>query len=189
MNELTEAGPTVGRKPAPPGWERETTRARPAPPAALGLAEWLSLGALAFGALHTLIDFGAGLFPLQGAVSPAVGAVLGLTSLVLVWWAISLAAAARGVGGGLASLAVLGLGWTLLANGYPIVFCPPPCPAAAPLGDVSHLGSLAFGLVAPGAALWALRRRRLKVGWRLPASAAALAVATLVALANAVTPR
>ncbi len=164
------------------------TMARPAPSAALGLPEWLGLGALAFGTLHMLLDFGIGLFPLQGPVSPAVGAALVLISLIHVWWAVSLAAAAQGQGGGLASLAVLGFGWTLLANGASIGFCPLPCPVAAPLADAAHLGSLTFGLVAPAAALWALRRRRLRVAWRLPAGAAALAVATLVALANGAAP-
>lgn len=154
----------------------------------LGIAEWLSLGALAFGVLHMLMDFGVGLFPLQGPVTLAVGGALVLISLIHVWWAVSLAAAARGLGGGLASLAVLAFGWTLLANGFPIVFCPLPCPAAAPLSDVAHLGSLALGLAAPVAALWEIRQRRLKVDWPLPISALVLTVATLVALANAAAP-
>jgi len=50
---------------------------------------------------------------------------------------------------------------------------------------VAHLGSLAFGLAAPATALWALRQHRLKVGWRLPAAAAALVLTSIVALANA----
>jgi len=60
----------------------------------------------------------------------------------VVWWTVSIAAAASGLGGGLASIAVLAFGWTLLTNGYSIVFCPPPCPVAAPLADVAHLGSV-----------------------------------------------
>jgi hypothetical protein len=67
------------------------------------MAEWLSLGALAFGTLHMLLDFGVGLFPLQGAVAPMVAAATVLTSLMPVWWAVSLADAARGRGGGLAN--------------------------------------------------------------------------------------
>jgi hypothetical protein len=53
------------------------------------------------------------------------------------------------VGGGVASAAILGLGWTLLTNGYPIVYCPPRCPEAAPLSDVAHLASIVFGIAAP----------------------------------------
>jgi hypothetical protein len=121
-------------------------------------------------------------------VSPAVAGALLLTSLIEVWWAVSLAAVARGLGGGIASLGVLAFGWTLLTNGSSIVFCPPPCPVAAPMGDVAHLGSIAFGLAATVASVWALTRRRLKLGWRLPAGAAALVLASIVFLANAPPP-
>src|SRR5918997_2002212 len=119
---------------------------------------WLGLAAMAVGTLHILLDFGVGLFPMGGRLSPAVGATVVLVSLVHVWWVVSLAAGARGNGGGVASAAVLGLGWTLLINGYPIVFCPPACPYAAPLSDVAHVGSLVLGIVAPAAAIWALWR-------------------------------
>jgi hypothetical protein len=150
-----------------------------------GVAEWLGLAALAFGSLHILLDASVGLFPTQGPVSAAVAATFVLTSLILLWWAVSIAAAASGVGGGLASVAVLAFGWTLLTNGSAIVFCPPPCPVAAPLADVAHLGSLGSGLAATVGAVWALRQRRLRAGWRLPAGAAALVLASIVALANA----
>jgi hypothetical protein len=161
---------------------------QPRPTFNLGAAEWLGLAALAFGSLHIMLDFSVGLFPTQGPVSAMVAATFVLTTLILVWWAISIAAAASGLGGGLASVAVLAFGWTLLTNGSAIVFCPPPCAVAAPLADVAHLGSLASGLVATVAAVWALRQRRLWPGWRLPAGAAALVLASIVALANAVPP-
>jgi hypothetical protein len=166
----------------------ESTRHQRTPTFRFGVAEWLGLAALAFGSLHILLDFGIGLFPTQGPVSAAVAASFVLTSLILVWWAVSIAAAASGLGGGLASVAVLGLGWTLLTNGYSIVYCPPPCPVAAPLSDVAHVGSLVSGLAATVGAASALRRRRLRVGWRLPAGAAALVVASIIALANAAQP-
>src|SRR5262245_15607587 len=105
---------------------KPTTRQR-TPAFGFGLAEWLGLAALAFGSLHILLDAGVGLFPTQGPASAAMAAVFVLSSLILVWWAVSIAAAASGQGGGLASVAVLTLGWTLLTNGYPIVYCPPPC--------------------------------------------------------------
>jgi hypothetical protein len=95
------------------------------------------------------------------------------------------AAAASGLGGGLTSVAVLAFGWTLLTNGSAIVFCPPPCPVAAPLADVAHLGSLGFGLAATVGAVRAVWQRRLRPAWRLPAVAAALVLAAIVALANA----
>jgi hypothetical protein len=153
-----------------------------------GAAEWLGLAALGFGSLHILLDFSVGLFPTQGPVSAPVAATFVLTTLILLWWAVSIAAAVNGLGGGLASMAVLAFGWTLLTNGSSIGFCPPPCPVAAPLADVGHLGSLASGLVATVGAVWAIRQRRLRVGWRLPAGAAALVLASIIALANAAQP-
>jgi hypothetical protein len=153
-----------------------------------GAAEWLGLAALAFGSLHILLDFGVGLFPTQGPVSAPVAAAFVLTSLILVWWAVSIAASASGLGDGLVSTAILAFGWTLLTNGASIVFCPTPCPVAAPLADVAHLGSLTAGFAATVGALWALKQRRLASGWRLPAGAAALVVASMVALGNAAKP-
>ncbi len=166
----------------------ESTPHQDTPTLSFGLAEWLGLAALAFGSLHILLDFGIGLFPTQGPVSAAVAASFILTSLILLWWAVSMAAAVSGLGGGLASVAVLAFGWTLLTNGYSVVFCPPPCPVAAPLADVAHLGSLASGLAATVGAAWALRQRRLRAGWRLPAGAAALVLASIIALGNAAQP-
>jgi hypothetical protein len=145
---------------------------------------WLSLAAMMAGTLHILLDASVGLFPARGTLAPAVAAALVLISLIHAWWAISLAAGARGVGGGVASAAILGLGWTLLTNGSAIAYCPPPCPAGAPLTDVAHIGSLVLGIVAPAAAIWALWRRRVRVGWVLPAGALVLVVATIWALAN-----
>jgi hypothetical protein len=146
---------------------------------------WLSLAAMTAGTLHILLDASVGLFPARGNLAPMVGAALLLIALVHAWWGVSLAAGARGVGGGVASAAILGLGWTLLTNGSVIVYCPPPCPEAAPLGDVAHIGSIVFGVAAPAAAVWALWRRRARVGWVLPAVAVVLVLATIWALAGA----
>lgn len=162
-----------------------STAHQPTPPFSFGLAEWLGLGAMGFGSLHILLDFGVGLFPTQGPLSAAVAASFVLTSLILLWWAVSIAAAVSGLGGGLASVAVLAFGWTMLTNGYPIVYCFPPCHVAAPLTDVAHVGSLASGLAAGVGAVWSLWQRRLRPGWRLPAGAAALVLASIIALANA----
>ena len=156
---------------------------------------WLSVAAMVAGTLHILLDASVGLFPARGRIAPAVAAALLLISLIHAWWAISLAAGARGVGGGVASAAILGLGWTLLTNGSAIVYCPPPCPEGAPLTDVAHLGSLVLGIVAPAAASWALWRRARGgsipmrsisvVDWTLPVGAVVLVVATIWALAGA----
>ena len=136
-----------------------------------------------------MLDFSVGLFPItERPVSAVEAAVFLLTSLIVLWWAVSIAAAASGLGGGLASVAVLAFGWTLLTNGSSIVFCPTPCRFGAPLADIAHLGSLTSGLAATVGALWALRDRRLQPGWRLPAGAAALVLASIVAMANAAEP-
>jgi hypothetical protein len=113
-----------------------------------------------------------------------VGAALVLISLIHGWWAISLAAGAQGVGGGVASAAVLGLGWTLMTNGSAIVYCMPPCPEGAPLTDIAHIASLLLGILAPAAAIWALWRQRVRVGWVLPVVALVLVLATLWALSG-----
>jgi hypothetical protein len=146
---------------------------------------WLSLAAMMAATLHILLDASVGLFPARGTLAPTVAATLVLISLIHGWWVISLAAGARGVGGGVASAAILGLGWTLLTNGSAIVYCPPPCPEGAPLTDIAHIGSLVLGIVAPAAAAWALWRRRARVGWVLPTGALVLVVATIWALAGA----
>ena len=146
---------------------------------------WLSVAAMVAGTLHILLDASVGLFPARGSLAPMVGAALLLISLIHAWWAISLAAGARGVGGGVASAAILGLGWTLLTNGSAIAYCPPPCPEGAPLSDVAHIGSLVLGIVAPAAAIWALWRQRARVGWVLPVGAVVLVVATIWAIAGA----
>lgn len=161
-------------------WSGETWR--------LPLWLWLGLGAMAVGTLHILLDASVGLFPARGRLAPAVAAALLLIALVHAWWGVSLAAGARGATGGVASVAILALGWTMLTNGYPIVYCPPSCSEAAPLTDVAHLGSLALGPAAAAAAIWALWRRRARVGWVLPAVALVLVVATIVALSKAAVP-
>ena len=157
---------------------------------------WLSVAAMVAGTLHILLDASVGLFPARGNLAPAVGAALILISVIHAWWVVSLIAGAQGVSGGVVSAAILGLGWTLMTNGSAIVYCMPRCPEAAPLSDIAHIGSLALGIMAPAAAIWALWRRRAREGgprgsigvmdWTLPAGALVLVVATIWALAHAV---
>lgn len=150
---------------------------------------WLSLAAMAVSTLHILIDFGVGLFPMRGSLTLAEAATLLLISFIHVWWCLSLAAGALGKGGGVASAAILGLGWTALTNGFPIVYCLPLCPYAAPLSDVGHIGSIVLGIVAPAVAIWTLWRgwwrERVRIRWGLPAGALLLVVATVFALSQA----
>lgn len=136
--------------------------------------------------LHILLDFGVGLFPLAGRLSPVLVAMVVLIGLIHLWWGVSLVSGSHGNGGGVASVAVLGLGWTLLVNGLAIQYCPPPCSEAAPLSDIAHVGSIVFGVAAPAAAIWTLWRHRVRVGLALPSGAVVLLVATVLALANAV---
>ncbi len=146
---------------------------------------WLNFAAMAASTLHILVDMGVGLFPIKDDLSFAEGAVLLLVTAVQVWWCISLVAGSHGDGGGLASLVVLALGWTTLANGSAIVFCLPICPYAAPLADVAHVGSIVLGVVAALFTIWTLWRRRLRLTWVLPCGALVLVLATIVALASA----
>src|SRR5215218_9210964 len=78
---------------------------------------WLSLAAMAMGMLHILVDVGVGLFPIRDNLSPAEGATLLCITIFQLWWCLSLVAGAQGNGGGVASAAILGLGWTLMTNG------------------------------------------------------------------------
>lgn len=146
---------------------------------------WLNLAALAFSTMHILLDFGVGLFAMKASLAPAVVAMVLLISLIQVWWCVSLITGAQGVGGGVASAVILGLGWTLLVNGSSIMYCLPPCPYAAPLADFAHVGNLVLGIAAPAAGIWALWRARVRVGWVLPAVALVLVVATMWSLAAA----
>ena len=146
---------------------------------------WLSLAAMAAAMLHILLDFGVGLFPMRGRLSMAEVATLLLIILIHVWWVLSIALGAQGRGGGVASAAILALGWTTVTNGYPIVFCPPACPEAAPLADVAHIGSLVLGVVAAAVCLWVLLRSRVQIGWTLPSGALLLVLTTISALSHA----
>src|SRR5918994_3011708 len=147
---------------------------------------WLLVGlaTMFVSVLHIIIDFGVGLFDLHGILSLSEAATLVGVALIQVWWAISLAAGARGNGGGVASAGVLGAGWAALINGYPIVYCPPVCEEARPLTDVGHIGSIAFGILLALVAIWSLWRARVRPGWFMPTVAATLVVGTLVSLAN-----
>jgi hypothetical protein len=54
-----------------------------------------------------------------------------------------------------------------------------------PLTDLGHVGSIVFGILLAMVAIWSLWRARARPGWFMPAVAAALAVGTIVSLADA----
>ena len=145
---------------------------------------WVGLATMFVSVLHIIIDFGVGLFDLRGTLAPTEAATLVGVALIQVWWAISFMAGARGDGSGVASAGILGAGWAALTNGFPIVYCPPTCAEAWPLTDVGHVGSIVLGILLALVASWSLLRARVRPGWFMPASAAALVVGTLVSLAN-----
>ena len=145
---------------------------------------WVGLATMFVSVLHIIIDFGVGLFDLHGTLSLTEATTLVGVALIQLWWAISFMAGARGNGSGVASAGILGAGWAALTNGFPIIYCPPMCEEAWPLSDLSHIGSIVFGLLLPVVAIWSLWRARARPGWFMPAVAAALVVGTVVSLAN-----
>jgi hypothetical protein len=145
---------------------------------------WVGLATMFFSVLHIILDFGVGLFDLRGTLSVSEAATILGVALIQLWWAISFMAGARGNGSGVASAGILGAGWSALTNGYPIIYCPPVCEEARPLTDVAHVGSIVFGIVMALVAGWTLWRARVRPGWFMPTVAAALALGTIVALAN-----
>ena len=145
---------------------------------------WVGLATMFFSALHIVLDFGVGLFDLHGTLSLTEATTLVGVALIQIWWAISFMAGVRGNGSGVASVGILGAGWAALTNGFPIVYCPPVCEEAFPLTDPAHVGSIAFGILLPVVAIWALWRARARPGWFMPTVAAALVVGTVVSLAN-----
>jgi hypothetical protein len=145
---------------------------------------WVGLATMFFSVLHIILDFGVGLFDLRGTLSVSEAATLLGVALIQLWWAISFMAGARGNGSGVASAGILGAGWSALTNGYPIIYCPPVCEEARPLTDVAHVGSIVFGILLALVAVWTLWHARVRPGWFMPIVAAALAIGTIVALAN-----
>jgi hypothetical protein len=145
---------------------------------------WVGLATMFFSVLHIILDFGVGLFDLSGTLSLSEAATILGVALIQLWWAISFMAGARGNGSGVASAGILGTGWSALTNGYPIIYCPPVCEEARPLTDVAHVGSIVFGILLALVAVWTLWRARVRPGWFMPTVAAALALGTIVALAN-----
>jgi hypothetical protein len=147
---------------------------------------WLVVGLAAqfFSVVHIVIDFGVGLFDLHGTLSPTEASTLVGIALIQVWWAVSFIAGAQGSGSGVASAGILGAVWAAMTNGFPIVYCPPVCEEARPLTDFGHVGSIVFGILMAVVAIWSLWRARVRPGWFMPAVAAALAIGTVVSLAN-----
>lgn len=122
---------------------------------------WLPAHALAIGFSlgHVILDWHAGLFgPMESVMRPVQALVLVSGASLYAVWASVLTLAGQGSRVGLvATLVVSAVGG--LGNGLAIVACPPPCEAAAPFGDLSHVGSLVFGAWAMYESWRALTRR------------------------------
>jgi hypothetical protein len=131
-------------------------------------ARWLPAHALAiaFSLAHLSLDWGAQLLggPLGAAINPVQLVVLVIGSGLYSSWASALVLAGQGRRWAMAAtLPLCAIG--ALGNGLSIIACPPPCGGAAPAGDLSHVGSLVFGV-------WALYEsgRALASRWERPVS-------------------
>src|SRR5215207_11574709 len=138
--------------------------------------------ALAFSLAHFLVDWHISLFGASSEIlSVSQAALVGLVCFLYAWWGVSLAAAALGARAGLLSLATLSAGWSVLGNGLPLAFCPPPCASAFPYQDLAHVGNLLFGTWAAYESWRAARASPQPPGrgaWMLPG----VALLTVVAL-------
>jgi hypothetical protein len=112
-------------------------------------ARWLPAHALAIGfsLSHLTLDWGAQIIggPIEPVIAPGQAMVLVIGSALYALWAAALVVAGQGSRRAMVATVVL-CAVGALGNGASIVACPPPCGGAAPIGDVSHVGSLAFGL-------------------------------------------
>jgi len=110
---------------------------------------WLPAHALAiaFSLSHLTLDWGIGLFdgPIGPAITPVQTVVSVIGSALYALWASALVVAGQGSRRAMAAtLALCATG--ALGNGLSIIACPPPCGGAAPMGDLTHIGSLFFGV-------------------------------------------
>jgi hypothetical protein len=109
---------------------------------------WLPAHALAMGFSlgHVILDWHAELFGLLVPVMrPSQALVLLSGASLYPLWMLALVLAERGSRVALlATFALCTKGG--LGNGLSIVACLPPCRAAAPFADLTHIGSLVFGL-------------------------------------------
>jgi hypothetical protein len=116
---------------------------------ALPSPRWLPVHtlAVAFSLAHLTLDWGVGIIggPVGSAITPVQTLVLVVGSALYALWTAALVVAGQGsklaMGATIVLCAVGALG-----NGSSIVACPPPCGGAAPIGDLTHIGSLVFGL-------------------------------------------
>jgi hypothetical protein len=112
-------------------------------------SRWLAVHTLAFAfsLSHLMLDWGAGIIggPIASTIAPVQALVLVVGSALYALWAAALVVAVQGSKRAMVAAMVLAAVGAL-GNGSSIVACPPPCGGAAPVGDVAHIGSLAFGV-------------------------------------------
>jgi hypothetical protein len=102
--------------------------------------------AIAFSLSHLTLDWAAQIMggPIGPLITPGQALVLAIASALYALWAAALVVAGQGSKRAMVATMVL-CGVGALGNGSSIVACSPPC-GAAPIGDLSHLGSLVFGV-------------------------------------------
>ena len=110
---------------------------------------WLPAHALAiaFSLAHLMTDWGVQVIggPIGPVIAPVQALVLVIGSALYALWASALVLAGQGSRRAMAAtLALCAIG--ALGNGLSILACPPPCGGAAPVGDLTHVGSLVFGV-------------------------------------------
>ncbi len=146
----------------------------------------LQAAAFASSLLHALVDVWIGLLGGGRAIQAGEAATLVSIALLYAWWALLFSfAARRDALWGLLALAALLAAFANGAIGF--AFCLPPCAGAAPLGDLSHLGSLGFGAWAAVATWRAMRSAREPRGLGVLGVTAALMLASFVLGATNVT--
>lgn len=122
----------------------------------------LQAAALAFSLLHLVVGARAGTYGTGDTVTPAQAGMLVSVALVYAWWSLLLAFLARR--DALWALAALAGLWSGVGNGAAaLASCFVPC--ALPLNDLSHLGSLVFGVWAALVTSSAARRAAGPAGW------------------------
>lgn len=111
-------------------------------------SRWLPVHTMAIGfsLAHLTLDWHYDLFgPATPLLSIPQMLVLVIGSTLYALWAMALTLAGQGSRRAITATIILsaigGLG-----NGLPIVYCLPICDAAFPFGDLSHIGSLVFGV-------------------------------------------
>ena len=126
----------------------------------VGTPSWLwvilTVAAMGFSLVHTLVDFGIILGSSSTRFSVQQGLLSVLIGALYTWWAWVFAKAVGGAKSWLVGLMVFDVLW-VGGNGLTIIYCPPPCSSLPVYADTLHLGNL---ILAPLATYFAYRTMR-----------------------------